>query len=127
MKLSGLLLIFLSLAVPLVWFVPLYQARPDVAFVSQYLGATALIVMAIGLLLSTRGALLEYVFGPLDKIYVYYTEYLNALVKKIMHLMFVLAMVNVLVKINVFVIHVTHRWYGGRCCKGGHWYNHTNR
>ena len=70
MKLSGLLLIFLSLAVPLVWFVPLYQARPDVAFVSQYLGATALIVMAIGLLLSTRFALLEHVFGPLDKIYV---------------------------------------------------------
>ena len=70
MRLVGLLLIAIALALPLWWFVPLAAEHDAAAVFSQYLGSSALIVMAFAQLLATRARILEPVFGGLDRIYV---------------------------------------------------------
>ncbi|MTH98906.1 ferric reductase-like transmembrane domain-containing protein [Roseibium sp. RKSG952] len=70
MRPFGLILIAAAVMVPLIWFVPLAGQRDPVAVFSQYLGASALILMGINQFLATRVLGLETVFGSLDRIYV---------------------------------------------------------
>lgn len=70
MRLFGLLLILIAFLVPAFGFADLAQRHDAAAIFSQYLGACALIAMAIAQLLATRLAGLEAVFGGMDRIYV---------------------------------------------------------
>lgn len=70
MRISGLLIIFFALGVPLIWFIPMSAKFDSGALFSQYLGSAALIAMGLSQLLATRISLLETVFGGLDRIYV---------------------------------------------------------
>ncbi len=70
MRLRGIAIILLLLAVPIYWFLPLAASHRPSAILSQYLGAAALIAMALAQLLATRFRWLETVFGGLDRIYV---------------------------------------------------------
>jgi len=69
MKLLGLVIIAILLAIPLIWFTPLlHHGATEV--VSQFFGIWALIAMAIGQVLATRFRWVESLFGGLDQIYV---------------------------------------------------------
>ncbi|GAA0781919.1 iron reductase [Roseibium denhamense] len=70
MRLPGLILIVLATLVPVIWFAPLAGERDAVALFSQYLGASALILMGINQFLATRVAGIETIFGSLDRIYI---------------------------------------------------------
>ncbi len=70
MRIPGLLLIFISVLLPLYWYSALWTSYPNGALLSQYIGSVALITMAYSQLLATRANGLEFIFGPLDKIYV---------------------------------------------------------
>ncbi len=67
---AGLGVVFLSVAVPLVWFVPLAADRDPLAVMSQYFGSAALILMGLSQLMATRWRGVEAVFGGLDRVYV---------------------------------------------------------
>jgi len=69
MKISGLIIIVLLLAVPLIW-IPELLHHSVAAVLSQLLGIWALIAMSIGQLLATRARWIEGVFGGLDQVYV---------------------------------------------------------
>lgn len=70
MRLLGILLVIVALAIPAYWFAMLVPSRDVEALFSQYLGVAALIAMGIAQLLATRLRVLEPVFGGLDRIYV---------------------------------------------------------
>lgn len=70
MRIFGLALLTVSLAVPLIWFIPLMGTRDAGAALSQYLGAGALIAMGWSQLMATRFRFLETIFGGLDRIYI---------------------------------------------------------
>ncbi|MGB0385584.1 MAG: ferredoxin reductase family protein [Ardenticatenaceae bacterium] len=71
MKPSGLFVIFIAVAIPLLWFVPLAASHNDsLAIMSQYLGSVALILMGITQLLATRIKGIEALFGPMDRVYI---------------------------------------------------------
>ena len=70
MRPTGLFLIAVALAVPGYWFAALAGKHDAGAVFSQYLGACALIAMAIAQVLATRMPGLQTVFGGLDRIYV---------------------------------------------------------
>ena len=70
MRIPGLLLIALLLAIPIPWFVALAREHDPVAIFSQFLGSEALIVMAVAQVLATRMRGLEALFGGLDRIYI---------------------------------------------------------
>lgn len=70
MRASGILLILAAFGVPAYWFTELAAQHGPSPMISQYLGATAIVVMAIAQLLATRIGLLERIFGPLDRMYV---------------------------------------------------------
>ena len=67
---AGLGVVFLSVAIPLVWFVPLAADRDPLAVMSQYFGSAALILMGLSQLMATRWRGVEAVFGGLDRVYV---------------------------------------------------------
>jgi predicted ferric reductase len=66
----GLILILASVALPLVWFLPLAAARDPLAVLSHYLGSAALILMGLSQLMATRWPGVESIFGGLDRVYV---------------------------------------------------------
>ncbi|WP_350332986.1 ferredoxin reductase family protein [Coralliovum pocilloporae] len=70
MRITGILIIIAALVIPLPWFFELAPRFDGGALFSQYLGASALILMAIIQLQATRMRWLETVFGSLDRIYI---------------------------------------------------------
>ncbi len=70
MRLQGLILIAVLLAIPVPWFFAIALKQDPIAAFSQFLGAEALILMAVTQLLATRLRWLEAIFGGLDRIYV---------------------------------------------------------
>ena len=70
MRFFGLVLIFIALAVPAIWFVELAGKHDNGALLSQYFGVCALIAMSIVQIFATRITGLETVFGSMDRIYV---------------------------------------------------------
>ena len=70
MRTSGILLVLAVMGVPAYWFTELSAQHSPTAMISQYLGATAIVAMAIAQLLATRLVWLERIFGPLDRMYV---------------------------------------------------------
>lgn len=70
MRLLGVLLVIVALAIPAYWLAMLVPSRDAEALFSQYLGVAALIAMGMAQLLATRLKVLEPVFGGLDRIYV---------------------------------------------------------
>ncbi|MCV6576798.1 MAG: FAD-binding oxidoreductase [Cohaesibacter sp.] len=69
MKRLGIGLIVLSVIAQLMGYWPLMMQHGVVPLFSQFLGSSALIVMAWAMILSTRIRGLEAVFGPLDQMY----------------------------------------------------------
>ncbi len=69
-KLPGLILIITSLIIPLLWFIPIGKNNDFFPILSQYLGAVALICMAIVQFIATRRPMIETLFGGLDRCYV---------------------------------------------------------
>lgn len=69
MKWLGLGLIVLSVIAQLIGYWPLMMQHGVAPLFSQFLGSSALIVMAWAMILSTRIRGLEAVFGPLDQMY----------------------------------------------------------
>lgn len=70
MKLRGIFLIILAVAIPLIWHIPLAGQRNTAAIISQYLGVSSLILMGIAQLQATRIPGIEAVFGSMDRVYV---------------------------------------------------------
>lgn len=70
MRLLGLLLIAAAFIIPSIWFIELASRHDPTAVLSQFFGVSALIAMGIAQLLATRLAVLEVIFGGLDRIYV---------------------------------------------------------
>lgn len=70
MKLRGLALISLAVAIPLLWTIPLTAQHNTAGIISQYFGSVALILMGITQLLATRIRGIETLFGSLDRVYV---------------------------------------------------------
>ncbi|WP_298820853.1 ferredoxin reductase family protein [uncultured Roseibium sp.] len=70
MRLIGFILVFIASTLPLLWYWPLLLSSDPIAIFSQYLGSTALILMGINQFIATRMPGLEFVFGPLDRVYV---------------------------------------------------------
>jgi predicted ferric reductase len=68
MKIRGAFVCVVLLTIPAILFrsVP----GPSSALVSQYIGASALIAMALSQIMATRARFVEPIFGPLDHIYV---------------------------------------------------------
>ncbi len=69
MRIFGLILIFVLMALPIFWLRDLINNKDLSALFSQYLGLVALIAMALGQTISTRWSLVETIFGPLDQSY----------------------------------------------------------
>lgn len=70
MKLHGIALILIAVAIPLLWAVPLSAQHSTEGIISQYFGSVALILMGITQLLATRISGIEALFGSLDRVYV---------------------------------------------------------
>ncbi|WP_169054405.1 ferredoxin reductase family protein [Nitratireductor sp. XY-223] len=70
MRPVGIILVVAAFSLPLYWFQPLFLRYDPAAVFSHYLGAAAIIAMAISQLLSTRLPFVEPVFGGLDRVYV---------------------------------------------------------
>ena len=70
MRIPGLFLCTLLLAIPLVHFAPLLATKSVLAVASQYLGFFALIAMAQIMVLATRLPGVELLYGGLDRVYV---------------------------------------------------------
>lgn len=70
MRLSGLLILALSCAVPAWMFATLPNVSDKIALFSQYLGSVALILMAWGMVMATRLPGVEALFGGMDRTYV---------------------------------------------------------
>lgn len=71
MKASGLFIIFIAIAIPLLWFIPLAASHNDSwAIYSQYLGSVSLILMGFAQFLATRIKGIESLFGPMDRVYI---------------------------------------------------------
>ncbi len=70
MRLFGLLLIVIALAIPAYWFAGLAGRHDNGALLSQYFGVAALISMSFVQVFATRVTGLENIFGSMDRIYV---------------------------------------------------------
>ncbi|QFT32511.1 Flavohemoprotein [Labrenzia sp. THAF82] len=70
MRLIGFIFIFVASTVPLLWYWPLMSSSDPIAIFSQYIGSVALILFGTNQFIATRLPGLEFVFGPLDRIYV---------------------------------------------------------
>ena len=70
MRLEGLAVVLAALTIPGYWFYELAAQHNPSAMLSQYLGAAALVAMALAQVLATRLTALERLFGGLDRIYV---------------------------------------------------------
>ncbi|MGV6812737.1 MAG: ferredoxin reductase family protein [Brevirhabdus sp.] len=86
MRSTGLILVVFLNLLPLIWFWPLTAKYDPIALFSQYLGAAALISMAITQVLATRMRGLELIFGGLDRIYILHKWLgISALVMVLLH------------------------------------------
>ena len=70
MNIRGLIIIFIAVAIPWIWYGPLIGNNNATSVLGQYLGAAALILMGITQLLATRFRGIEAVFGSMDRVYV---------------------------------------------------------
>ena len=70
MRLFGIALIVIALAIPAYWFLQLAGKHDNGALLSQYFGVCALITMSFVQVFATRITGLETVFGSMDRIYV---------------------------------------------------------
>jgi len=70
LRISGILIVLIAVAVPLPWFWALAAKHDAAAIASQYIGSVALILMGLSQLLATRWIGLETLFGGLDRIYI---------------------------------------------------------
>ncbi len=70
MRLIGLILIAVLIAVPLIWLPAIGQGRDQLALFSQYLGMVSLILMTTTQVIATRLPGVEAIFGSLDRAYV---------------------------------------------------------
>jgi len=66
---SGIITIAVAFVLPWLWLPGIASGKEMGAVLSQYLGMTALIAMAISQLIATRWPGVEMVFGPLDQAY----------------------------------------------------------
>ena len=70
MRIFGILLIFVALGFPFIWFPSVGAGHDQIALFSQYTGILALIAMSIGQLIATRARFVEWVFGGMDRSYI---------------------------------------------------------
>ena len=70
MKLRGLILTLIAVAIPLLWTIPLLSQHNTEGITSQYFGTVSLILMGITQLVATRVNGIESLFGSLDRVYV---------------------------------------------------------
>ena len=69
MRYTGIVLIALAFAAPLIWYVPLMAKHDPIALFSQYIGSVSLIAMGISMMMATRMRWQQTIFGGLDQIY----------------------------------------------------------
>lgn len=70
MRIFGILLIFLAMGLPFIWFSDIAAGRDRVALFSQFMGIQALICMSIAQIIATRASFVEWIFGGLDRSYI---------------------------------------------------------